>query len=232
MDPVSRGTLRSTTRIPATWTTLASCKSSKKGSSTLRSRRRHRAGLQIALHAVGQRAFDMALRAYARVDDDGSLRAMRHRIEHAYYPPLLGRFERMRDLGLVWSTQPAEIDEVGEDWIRVFTRDRLDGLMPLRSALDLGIPTVINSDYPVTSIDPFVGIRAAVTRRTAAGTVLDPAEAVAVTDALRMMTTGPAYIEGAEDRQGQPGAREARRHRDPLTRPAGDPTPRHSTTSR
>ncbi len=167
----------------------------------------HRAGLQIALHAVGQRAFDMALRAYARVDDDGSLRAMRHRIEHAYYPPLLGQLERMRDLGLVWSTQPAEIDEVGEDWIRVFTRDRLDGLMPLRSALDLGIPTVINSDYPVTSIDPFVGIRAAVTRRTAAGTVLDPAEAVAVTDALRMMTTGPAYIEGAEADKGslEPG---------------------------
>ena len=55
----------------------------------------------------------MALQAYARVDVDGSVRAMRHRIEHAYYPPLPGQLARMRDMGLVWSTQPAEIDEVG-----------------------------------------------------------------------------------------------------------------------
>lgn len=167
----------------------------------------HQAGLQIALHAVGQRAFDMALKAYARVDEGGSVRAMRHRIEHAYYPPLPGQLERMRDLGLVWSTQPAEIEEVGEDWIRIFTRGRLDGLLPLRSALELGIPTVINSDYPVTSIDPLLGIRAAVTRRTAAGTVLDSDQAVSATEALRMMTTGPAYIEGADADKGslEPG---------------------------
>jgi predicted amidohydrolase YtcJ len=149
---------------------------------------------------------------------------MRHRIEHAYYPPLPGQLTRMRDLGLVWSTQPAEIDEVGEDWIRVFTRDRLAGLMPLRSALDLGVPTVINSDYPVTSIDPLVGIRAAVTRRTAAGTVLDPEQAVSVTEALRMMTTGPAYIEGAEADKGslEPGklADIVILSRDPLADPA------------
>lgn len=183
----------------------------------------HRAGLQIALHAVGQRAFDMALQAYARVDVGGSVRAMRHRIEHAYYPPLPGQLARLRDLGVVWSTQPAEIDEVGEDWIRVFTRDRLAGLMPLRSALDLGVPTVINSDYPVTSIDPLLGIRAAVTRRTAAGTVLDPEQAVSVTEALQMMTTGPAYIEGAEAAKGslEPGklADIVILSRDPLAHP-------------
>jgi predicted amidohydrolase YtcJ len=159
----------------------------------------HDGGLQIALHAVGQRAFEMALSAFETLPRPEVAR-MRHRIEHAYYPPMHGQMERMRGLGLIWSTQPAEIFEVGDDWTRIFGDDRMAGLMPLRTALDMGIPAVINSDFPVTTIDPFVGIQAAVTRRTLSGAILEGSEAVSVDEAISMMTAGPAFIEGAADR--------------------------------
>lgn len=167
----------------------------------------HEGGLQVALHAVGPRAFDMALQAFERIENAVTLKAMRHRIEHAYYPPRPGQMERLLGLNLVWSTQPAEIAEVGEDWIRIFGRPGLAGLMPLRSALELGVPTVINSDYPVTTINPFVCVGSAVTRRTEAGTVLGIEEAVSVDAAIRMMTVGPAWVEGMEGVKGslEPG---------------------------
>jgi predicted amidohydrolase YtcJ len=159
----------------------------------------HGGGLQIALHAVGQRAFEMALEAFERLPTE-AVAGRRHRIEHAYYPPRPGQLERMAAMGLVWSTQPAEIHEVGEDWTRIFGPERLHGLMPIRTARDLGILTVINSDYPVTTIDPLVGITAAVRRRTATGRVMEPAEAVTVREAIDMMTAGPARIEQRDDK--------------------------------
>lgn len=162
----------------------------------------HHAGLQVAVHAVGQRAFEMAMAAFERVDDEGSVARMRHRVEHAYFPPRPRQMERMRRLGLVWSTQPAEIFEVGDAWLQIFGEDRLEGVCPIATALELGIPTVLNSDYPVTTIDPFVGIAAAVTRRTSFGRALTPHESVSVDQALRMMTNGPAFAAHTESTSG------------------------------
>jgi predicted amidohydrolase YtcJ len=158
----------------------------------------HHGGLQIAVHAVGQRAVDMALHSFERIDSNGSVRARRHRIEHAYFPERPGQLKRLLGLGLVWSTQPSEIDEVGDGWSDIFGADRLVGCVPLRTGLDLGLPVLINSDYPVTSLNPFVGIAAAVTRKTANGERLDPGQAVSVDEAVRMMTNGPAYAAHSE----------------------------------
>jgi predicted amidohydrolase YtcJ len=167
----------------------------------------HRAGLQIAVHAVGQRAVDMALHAFEGADGGRSIAAMRHRIEHAYFPERPGQLQKLHDLGLVWSTQPSEIDEVGDGWLSIFGEDRLKGMVPIRTGLDLGLPVLINSDYPVTSLNPFIGVKAAVTRQTATGELLDPSQAVSVDEALRMMTNGPAYAAHSEDVSGslEPG---------------------------
>jgi len=162
----------------------------------------HRAGLQVAVHAIGQRAVDMAIDSFSRIGPPEEVARMRHRIEHGYYPPPPGQLGRMRELGLVWSTQPAEIDEIGDGWTQVFGDDRLQGVMPLRTALELGIHVQINSDYPVTSLAPFVGIGAAVTRRTAGGLTLTAEEAIPVDAALRMMTNTPAYTAGNEKNAG------------------------------
>lgn len=164
----------------------------------------HQGGLQIAVHAIGPRAVDMALDSFDHLPA-GDVAAMRHRIEHAYLPERPGQLARMRNLGLVWSTQPSDIEELGDDWLELFGEDQLVGAVPLRTGLELGLSTQINSDYPVTALDPFIGIRSAVTRRTAGGRILDGSQALSVEEAFRMMTMTPAHTEHQEHRKGSIG---------------------------
>lgn len=116
-------------------------------------------GLQIAVHAIGQRAVDLALQAFELLNvPDPELAARRHRIEHAHFPPHPGQLERLRDLGLIMSIQPASIEAVGDTWRRVFDDDNLTGVMPVVTATNLGIPIQFNSDFPCAKLNPFVGI--------------------------------------------------------------------------
>ncbi len=62
---------------------------------------------------------------------------------------------------------------------------------------------VLNSDFPNSPLDPFVGIQAAVTRRTREGRVLDPSEAIGVEDALRLMTRAAAHATFEEGERGR-----------------------------
>lgn len=163
----------------------------------------HEAGLQIAVHAIGQRAVDMALDAFAALDIPGpDLAARRHRIEHAYLPPREGQLARIRNLGLVLSTQPGFIEAVGDSWRRVFADDVLAGVMPVRTAHAMGIPIQFNSDFPCSQLNPFIGIQAAVDRRSSSGHVLDASEAVGVEDALQFMTHAPAHTAFEDDWRG------------------------------
>jgi predicted amidohydrolase YtcJ len=160
-------------------------------------------GLQIAVHAIGQRAVDMALDAFAALNVPGpELAPRRHRIEHAYLPPRPGQLERIRDLGLVLSTQPGFIEAVGDSWRRVFSDDVLTGVMPVASAADLGIPIQFNTDYPCSKLNPFVGVAAAVGRQTSSRHVLDASQAVTAEFALRAMTLQPAHTAFEESWRG------------------------------
>jgi hypothetical protein len=68
--------------------------------------------------------------------------------------------------------------------------------LPVRSLLEHGARVVASSDTPVITPDPMVGIRAAVTRHTAAGTPLEPDEAVGLEEALALYTREPAELLG------------------------------------
>ncbi|NND02030.1 MAG: amidohydrolase [Acidimicrobiia bacterium] len=163
----------------------------------------HESGLQIAVHAFGQRAVDMALDAFQAIAVPRSdLAARRHRIEHAYLPPRPGQLERIHDLGLVLSTQPSFIEAVGDAWRRVFADDELNGVMPVATAMELGIPIQFNSDFPCSKLNPFVGIKAAVVRETSTGHVLDQSQAIDVEAALRFMTHAPAHTAFEESWRG------------------------------
>jgi predicted amidohydrolase YtcJ len=80
------------------------------------------AGLAIAVHAIGPRAVDMALDAFSRVPAAVPGTGLPHRIEHAYVSPGRDRLQRMRDLGLVLSTQPAFIHAVGDIWADILAK--------------------------------------------------------------------------------------------------------------
>jgi predicted amidohydrolase YtcJ len=160
----------------------------------------HKAGLRVSVHAIGQRAVDMTLRAFEKALTAEPRPDHRHRIEHAYLPPRPNQLERMRDLGLLLSTQPSFIESFGDGWIDVFGRDQLGGVMPLRRALALGLRVQANSDFPCSPMSPFLNLKSAVARRTRAGNVLDPGEAISVGQALRLLTTEAAYA-GFEERK-------------------------------
>jgi predicted amidohydrolase YtcJ len=162
----------------------------------------HRLGLQVAVHAIGPRAVDMALAAFEAAGSPQALAAMRHRVEHAYLPARPEQLARMRNLGLVLSTQPGFIQSVGDTWVDIFGPEYAGRMMPLRSAVAAGVLVMGNSDCPTASTAPLSGIAAAVRRRTRLGVQLGTDEAVTIAEAIRMYTTVPAYSAREERQRG------------------------------
>jgi predicted amidohydrolase YtcJ len=153
-----------------------------------------RAGLQVAVHAIGQRALDMALDSLALAADQvpGS-KALRHRIEHGYLAPRPGQLERVRDLDVVISTQPVFLWVNGDTWEPMFGAAEADRMVPMQSLLDLGIPVQINTDFPNAPIDPLINVRTSVDRTTRDGSVIGTAEAVPVQKAWELASTASAF---------------------------------------
>lgn len=151
------------------------------------------AGISSAIHAIGDKANNMVLNMYEQALRDGDA-SLRHRIEHAQL--LTGedipRFGRYR---IIASVQPAhilgDIDLVHKYWGR---RGRY--AYAFRSLLDSGAVLAFGSDCPVESIDPILGIHAAVTRQRPGGyptAGFYPEERLSVSEAVKGYTYGPAY---------------------------------------
>lgn len=151
-------------------------------------------GLQVAVHAVGPRAVDLALDAFERA---GPAIAGPHRLEHAYLDIDHDRLVRAQRLGLAWSVQPAFLAAYRREWADAFEPERVERIMPLRTGAAVGLPIQLNSDFPCVPFDPLDGIRAAVGRRTGDGRVHP--EAIGVADAWRAYTTTPAEIARDDD---------------------------------
>jgi predicted amidohydrolase YtcJ len=137
-----------------------------------------RAGLGVAVHAVGARAVDAALDAFA-----AALPAWTgpHRIEHAHLDLDAERIERIRSLGLVLSAQPGFLGAYDADWRAGLDDARVARMMPLGSVARAGIPLLINSDMPSGPAGPLATIAAAVRRR--ADVPGDTAEALSLAEA-------------------------------------------------
>jgi predicted amidohydrolase YtcJ len=122
--------------------------------------------------------------------------------------PRPGQLERAARLGLVMSTQPSMIYSEGDSWLALLGEERVRGFMPMRSLLAAGLRVQINSDYPCSPLNPFIGIQAAVDRTTRDGVVLGADEAVTVSEAIGMMTREPAITINEGDRAGclRPGS--------------------------
>lgn len=155
-------------------------------------------GLQVAVHAVGPRAVDLALDAFERA---GPAIAGPHRVEHAYLDMDVARLTRMRDLGLVWSVQPAFLDAYRREWADAFEPERVGSMMPLRTGAAMGLPIQFNSDFPCAPFDPLGGIRLAVERSRGGPRSRDP-EVLSIAEAWRAYTTTPAEVAG-DDRLGR-----------------------------
>ena len=153
-------------------------------------------GLQVCIHAQGDRAIEAVLGTYATVLGGRSGNPLRHRIEHggSMFAPLAAR---AASLGIVVAAQPGMLSILGDGFAEALP-ERSDELHAYASWRRAGIHVAGSSDAPVITADPLVGIRDAVLRRTGSGRVLGPGERLTVRDALALYTTEAAFAMRAE----------------------------------
>jgi predicted amidohydrolase YtcJ len=165
-----------------------------------------KAGYQIGVHAIGDRAVEMVLKSYAKAMKAFPRKDCRHRIEHCGFldGPLM---EQMREMGVVAALGLPFLYELGDSYITVFGQDRLQCVYPLGSLMKRGIIAPLSSDAPVIDPNPMHGIYFAVTRKTPTGQTIAPHEAVTVLQAIRAYTTSGAYATFEENLKGslEPG---------------------------
>jgi len=161
----------------------------------------HRAGWQVAVHAIGDRAIALVLDAYEAALDAYPRADHRHRIEHCgiLRPDLIARIAQR---SVVVVPQPVFITEYGDSFIRHLGPERAALTYPLRSLLDANIPVVFSSDCPVSAFEPLKSIQVSVTERTGSGAPYAPSEAITVMEALRAYTVMGAYATFEETDKG------------------------------
>ncbi len=159
-----------------------------------------RAGLQVMVHAIGDRANRIQLDIFERVARENGARDRRFRIEHAQHlaPADLPRFA---ELGVIPAMQPYHAIDDGRWAEKVIGPERARTTYAFRSLLDAGARPAFGSDWFVAPPTPLEGIYAAVTRRTLDGGHPDgwvPEQRISVAEALRAYTRNAAYAGFAE----------------------------------
>jgi predicted amidohydrolase YtcJ len=175
------------------------------------SKERVQAGFQLGFHAIGDKAVEMALDAFAEAEKaanasdaqapDGTAN-FRLRVEHAQVTNP-AQVDRFRELNVIASMQPSHL-LTDMHWA-------VSRLGPQRAAHSYawaefenhGVELAFGTDYPVEPVAPFRGIYAAITRKSNDGKQeYYPAQKLTIEQAIAAYTTGSAYAEFAEKRKG------------------------------
>ncbi len=160
----------------------------------------HAAGWQIAVHAIGDRAIDSVLSAYAACHDP----SRRHRIEHLALPSP----EHLRvagELGLHVATQHGFLPIMGDMFGSALGSSRAQRMFPTRSLDTHGIPLAGSSDYPIGPQSPHAGLAGATLRTTQSGPRMGPDEVIDAARALDTYIRGGAEITHQESIRGTIG---------------------------
>jgi predicted amidohydrolase YtcJ len=161
-------------------------------------------GLQVAIHAIGDKANHIILDIMEKVIAEGGPRDRRWRIEHAQHllPEDIPRFAEM---GIIASVQPYHAIDDGR-WAEIkIGEERAKYTYAFKSFLDADVLLACGSDWTVAPLDPISGIYAAVTRRTLDGKNPDgwfPEQKIALEEAIKAYTINGAYSEFSEDMKG------------------------------
>jgi len=169
------------------------------------------AGLQVYIHAIGDRGVRMALDAYENARQANGARDSRFRIEHieTIAPQDIPRFA---ELGVLASMEPIHADPGTVDvWSKAVGPERTKHAFAWRQLEQAGAQLVFSSDWPAAiSIDPMRGLHSAVNRQTTDGKPPGgwvPEQRVSVETALRAYTSAGAYASFEEKIKGtlEPG---------------------------
>jgi predicted amidohydrolase YtcJ len=165
-------------------------------------------GIQLCVHAIGDRANREVLNIFERAfGDDPARKGLRWRIEHAQHlhPDDVGRFAK---LGVIPAMQGIHCTSDAPWVYRRLGPDRAEnGAYLWRSLLDSGAVVMNGTDAPVEDLDPIASFYASVTRKLSDGTVFFPEQAMTRMEALRSYTLSNAYGAFEEELKGslEPG---------------------------
>lgn len=162
----------------------------------------HNTGLQICVHCIGDAAADLTLAAYEAAMNANPRSDPRHRIEHAIITTPQST-QKMKDLGVVVSTQPAFVYVFGEGWRTLFTAAQMERILVTREWVETGVHVAIGSDAPSTPLYyPQATLAGAMTRYTSKKGQIGADQALDFAQALRAHTYEGAYAAHQEDIKG------------------------------
>jgi predicted amidohydrolase YtcJ len=163
----------------------------------------HMAGLQVGIHAIGDRAIEQVIATWERVyhaldsRERRHFRARRHRIEHVEMASA-DHVERAAMLGLAASVQPtfdAAWGGPGGLYEVALGSHRARAMNPFRTMLERGLEVGAGSDSPITPLDPMRSIAACEMHH-------DPEQRLTRLEAIRLHTVGGARLGHQEDKKG------------------------------
>ncbi|MFC9702954.1 amidohydrolase [Streptomyces sp. NPDC056943] len=169
----------------------------------------HRAGVATATHAIGDAAVRHVLDSVEKAQASAAVR-VRHRVEHIETVPD-DTLRRFAELGVVASMQPTHCCDFTradhtDNWSRRLGEERASRAWRCRDLLDSGATVVLGSDWPIAPFPPLgvlAGARHRRPSRDLGQAPHGPEQALTALEALRGMTTGPAYAAGEEHEAGR-----------------------------
>ena len=174
------------------------------GAMLLRLKGADAAGLQICIHAIGDRGISMILDMYEQIENANGKRDRRWRIEHAQHMAEKD-FVRFARLGVIASVQPYHAIDDGRWAEKRIGPDRIKRTYAFRTFLHNGVRLAFGTDWPVAPLSPMWDIYAAVTRATLDGKNPEgwvPEQKLTVAEAVEAYTMGSAYAEFQEKEKG------------------------------
>jgi predicted amidohydrolase YtcJ len=163
-------------------------------------------GLQVLMHAAGDRAMDMALEAVEKTQETYPKPDHRHRIEHmGNVHPQMHRFKRTKRLGVLPVPNMGFINSWGDQVEYLLGKERARSGFWCKTLIDEGFPIPGSSDATGThpeNTNPFFCISCAVNRKTFSGKTISPEERISMTEAVKMYTNYSAYAGFEENEKG------------------------------
>ena len=163
------------------------------------------AGLQIAIHAIGDRGVDWVLGTFDSAEKLNGARDRRFRVEHAQHfsPDTVVSF---KNFDAIASMQPYHAIDDGRWAVKRIGEDRIKRSYAWRSILDGGVKLSFGSDWNVATLDPIQGLYAATSRQTTDGANPNgwvPEQIITMEETLTAYTQGNAYAGFQDDKLGK-----------------------------